>query len=80
MDGLGLYVLFNSSSVISGQWKGEHKTKKSQKIFMQSVQLNITLGELLVKTKPVFTINDLDYDVCLTWEFDGFQKHKVNRV
>ena len=25
MDGLGLYVLFNSISVILGEWKGEHK-------------------------------------------------------
>ena len=24
-DGFGLYILFNSISVISGQWKGEHE-------------------------------------------------------
>ena len=25
MDGLGLYVLFSSISVISGRWNGEHE-------------------------------------------------------
>ena len=64
MDGLGLCVLFNSISVISGWWKGEYEGLCTMKCHLGSAQRDLNLGPLdpnLGVLKRLFTRAVLTY-------------------